>query len=59
LNKQADQVPQMTVPQKENITINTVLPGIVPTKIIPQAMLDAVAPDWQDSPPKLTLGVRS
>ncbi|KFZ04683.1 hypothetical protein V501_09070 [Pseudogymnoascus sp. VKM F-4519 (FW-2642)] len=30
---------------KENIHINTVLPGIVPTKIIPQAMLDAVAPE--------------
>jgi hypothetical protein len=25
--------------------INTVLPGIVPTKIIPQAMLDAVSPE--------------
>jgi len=30
---------------KENILINTVLPGIVPTKIIPQVMLDAVEPD--------------
>jgi hypothetical protein len=31
--------------QKENILINTVLPGIVPTKIVPQAMLDAVSPE--------------
>ncbi|KAF4634269.1 hypothetical protein G7Y89_g3852 [Cudoniella acicularis] len=30
---------------KENILINTVLPGIVPTKIIPQEMLDAVSED--------------
>ena len=28
---------------KENITINTVMPGIVPTKIIPPAMIDAVS----------------
>lgn len=28
---------------KENITINVVLPGIVPTSIIPQAMIDAVS----------------
>ncbi|KAG9240544.1 15-hydroxyprostaglandin dehydrogenase [Calycina marina] len=31
---------------KDNITVNTVLPGIVPTRIIPQAMLAAVAPDY-------------
>ncbi|TKA74981.1 hypothetical protein B0A49_02556 [Cryomyces minteri] len=30
---------------KENIRINAVLPGIVPTKILPQAMIDAVAPE--------------
>ncbi|KAI1623492.1 15-hydroxyprostaglandin dehydrogenase [Exophiala viscosa] len=28
---------------KENISINVVLPGIVPTKIIPQSMIDAVS----------------
>lgn len=32
--------------QKENISINVVLPGIVPTKIIPQSMIDAVSPEW-------------
>lgn len=31
--------------QKENIYINTVLPGIVNTPIVPQEMIDAVAPD--------------
>lgn len=31
--------------QKENITINVVLPGIVKTAIIPQAMIDAVSPE--------------
>jgi len=31
---------------KENITINVVLPGIVPTSIIPQAMIDAVSAEW-------------
>lgn len=31
--------------QKENIAANVVLPGIVPTNIIPQAMLDAVKPE--------------
>ncbi|KIV80261.1 hypothetical protein PV11_07774 [Exophiala sideris] len=30
---------------KENISINVVLPGIVPTKIIPQSMIDAVSPE--------------
>jgi len=32
-------------PQKENIYINTVLPGIVKTPTVPQQMIDAVAPD--------------
>lgn len=31
---------------KEDIRINAVLPGIVSTNIIPQAMIDAVAPEW-------------
>jgi len=31
---------------KENITINVVLPGIVHTNIIPQAMIDAVSPEY-------------
>jgi NAD(P)-dependent dehydrogenase (short-subunit alcohol dehydrogenase family) len=31
--------------QKENISINSVCPGIVPTTIIPQAMIDAVSPE--------------
>ena len=30
---------------KDNINVNVVLPGIVPTKIIPQSMLDAVSPE--------------
>lgn len=31
---------------KGDIRINAVLPGIVSTNIIPQAMIDAVAPEW-------------
>lgn len=31
---------------KEHISINVVLPGIVSTNIIPQAMIDAVSPEW-------------
>lgn len=32
--------------QKENISINTICPGIVHTSIIPQEMVDAVSEDW-------------
>lgn len=32
--------------QKDNITVNCVLPGIVRTPIIPQAMVDAVSEEW-------------
>lgn len=35
----------LTSIQKENIFINTVLPGIVPTKIIPPEMIAAVSED--------------
>lgn len=31
---------------KENILINTVLPGAVATPIVPQEMIDAVSPEW-------------
>jgi len=32
--------------QKENISINGVLPGIVATDIIPPEMIAAVSPEW-------------
>lgn len=32
--------------QREHIRINCVNPGIVPTKISPQDLLDAVPEDW-------------
>ncbi|KAF2418940.1 NAD(P)-binding protein [Tothia fuscella] len=35
---------------KDNITANTILPGIVPTAIIPQAMIDAVKPEFLTPP---------
>lgn len=32
--------------QKDNIFINTVLPGIVATPIVPPEMIEAVTPEW-------------
>jgi len=32
--------------QKDNISINGVLPGIVATEIIPPEMIAAVSPEW-------------